>query len=453
MIFVRVVFNIILLKSHKPDKTEPSEELYCQGFRAIQTLLTRTDASLVLENLFAFKHLTSLGLLVSICLDALCLSSSTQVRLESLKCLKSLVRHNVVFDRHEPCVALVFASFLPGIVIKVGQQFLLAQNLTTLSHKLVCNCLDLLGTLIARVFNDTLLDAAYYKNAFDACSRLSSASESTMSADVRQLIVNRAEDKRWAESSAEKLFLLVERVLDALLASESGGERVKLSLVQFCSLVASECYSSLNKHLSGLLRVLVTFSATDSFETTQVAAEACRGLELMAKHDVNNNSNNNNEHFFSMVSNCLEEVLLKLPREAFRSVQLRTLHGYLKLVGETSLVEFFRLNRQRLSQLLQALSGCVSFDHKSLSDFFEVEKVRVSNSSSVEPAAHALSSYAGMKTYLDDQSVFDQLRFICEYLGRSNAIRLLIDELLTNQAWVIKSSILNLIKERSRLSN
>ena len=273
-----------------------------------------------------------------------------------------------------------------------------------------------------------------------------------MSADVRQLIVNRAEDKRWAESSAEKLFLLVERVLDALLASESGGERVKLSLVQFCSLVASECYSSLNKHLSGLLRVLVTFSATDSFETTHVAAEACRGLELMAKHDVNNNSNNNNEHFFSMVSNCLEEVLLKLPREAFRSVQLRTLHGYLKLVGETSLVEFFRLNRQRLSQLLQALSGCVSFDHKSLSDFFEVEKVRVSNSSSVEPAAHALSSYAGMKTYLDDQSVFDQLRFICEYLGRYNAIRLLIDELLTNQAWVIKSSILNLINERSRLS-
>ena len=43
-----------------------------------------------------------------------------------------------------------------------------------------------------------------------------------------------------------------------------------------------------------------------------------------------------------------------------------------------------------------------------------------------------MSNYQGLKTYRDDQIVYDQLSLICEYLGRSNAARLLIDELLTN---------------------
>jgi len=43
-----------------------------------------------------------------------------------------------------------------------------------------------------------------------------------------------------------------------------------------------------------------------------------------------------------------------------------------------------------------------------------------------------MSNYSGLKTYLDDQSVFEIISTICEYLGESNAARIFIDELLTN---------------------
>ena len=43
-----------------------------------------------------------------------------------------------------------------------------------------------------------------------------------------------------------------------------------------------------------------------------------------------------------------------------------------------------------------------------------------------------MSNYIGLETYLSDKKLFEHLSQICDYLGRSNAARLLIDELLTN---------------------
>lgn len=112
---------------------------------------------------------------------------------------------------------------------------------------------------------------------------------------------------------------------------------------------------------------------------------------------------------------------------------LRTVFGYLKLIGRQNsttlaqphLVEFFLNNEQNLNHLIDALVNCVKFDFNSLSNFYEL---RVD---STDETAH-MSNYHGLETYLHDKCVYEQLRSICAYLGRSDAARLVVDQLLNS---------------------
>ena len=175
-----------------------------------------------------------------------------------------------------------------------------------------------------------------------------------------------------------------------------------------------------------------------------LSSTATKGLKLIENKEINNNEMNYlSPNRFSVLSTCIEEILIKLPRlmsknsspkveldDKVRLSHLKTLYGYLKLIGdydgskEPNLREFFHSNLQNINKLLQALISCVSFDYKSLNNFYQIE-TNDNNSSS-------MSNYIGLKTYLDDKVVFEQLSLICGYLGRSNAARLLVDELLSS---------------------
>ena len=233
----------------------------------------------------------------------------------ALNALKSLIRFDAIHyqankvyssGETEPRVGIIFASFLPGISIKLVQKFLLSQNLKLLNHKIICNSLELLASLVAHVFNDRFLDEKVQANAFCACL----LDSRDISSDVKQLIINRAENTAWVENSGEKLAILLDRLFDALITTENA--HVQLRLVKFCSLVGNECYLTLNKHLPRMLKILVTFSALDN-EQNNIQQEATRGLELMEKREINNNDTGLPKRF-SILSACIEEVLLKLPR-------------------------------------------------------------------------------------------------------------------------------------------
>lgn len=145
--------------NESPSTPYLSEEFYCECFRVIQILFDASDFDRVLNKFFQFKNLTTFGLLTTVFLDVLCQFSSIQVRVESLKALKSLLRYKSFAQQNQDSkIGLIFASFLPGISIKLIQKFLLAQNLKTLNHKIVCHSLEILQTLIARVFNDQYLN-------------------------------------------------------------------------------------------------------------------------------------------------------------------------------------------------------------------------------------------------------------------------------------------------------
>jgi hypothetical protein len=411
-----------------------SDEFYLACFRLIELLLQ--SGSNVLNSFYQFKNLTSIGLLVSVFLDILNASSSLEVRISALNSIQLLNR----FDSVK--IGYIMSSFLPGISIKIIQRFLLTQNLKLLNHKLICQSLDVLSLVIENVFDDVLLDKDCAKNCY-----VSLIGDTLLSENIKGLIVNRNENNEWLSISSEKLFALIRPLLDELVINEN--LNVHHSLVKFCANISKKCYFTLNSHLSVLLRVLAMFAANSVEKNlSQFATEA---LDAMGRKETESSKQSGEymiQNKFSIVQSCMEELLLKLPRilesendsnnnlnENYRLSHLKTLYGYLKLIGTENykekdkqedlvqLKEFFYLNLENLNKLLFVLISCVSFDYKSLDNFYEVTN---------EVSSVSMSNYSGLKTYLSDKYLFDQLSLICNYLGRSDAARLFIDELLTN---------------------
>lgn len=121
---------------------------------------------------------------------------------------------------------------------------------------------------------------------------------------------------------------------------------------------------------------------------------------------------------------------------------LRTVYGYLRLIGNSKkdgqvhLNEFFQASLQNLFHLLDALINCVKFDYKSLNNFFELNNF--DNRSKLDEDLN-LSNYKGLETYLQDRVVFEQLRIICKYLGKSDSAHLIIDQLLNSDLVFIEN--------------
>lgn len=440
----------ILLSKNTFNKASPktlSEEFYIECFKLITVLFQCSSTSKILDEFFKFKNLKYIGLYVSISLDVLVDSNSIEVRLEALNSLKSLSCYDETEKSesdHTKRIGLIFAPLLPGITIKLIQKFLLSKNLKTLNQKLITGSLQFLGHLISNIFNDDLLNETYYCIYFNQSMNLNEmAKDNNELNKIKEMIINRNDNKEWLSNSSSKLFVLIHRLLDQLIISEN--YNVQIVLVKFCSIITRKCYFSLNDHLSYLFKILVMFAADqiNSDKTTDdlsnLALISLEKIENLEKKEINNNQNVDSnfvlQNRFSIMNSSIEEILLKLPRllkssnnidQQFKLRQLNALYGYLKLIGSNnrSLSEFFQSNMKNLNHLVEALISCISFDFKNINNFYSLENNDLN--------ATTVSNYIGLKTYLDDKLVFDQLSLICEYLGKSNAARLLIDEILNN---------------------
>ena len=165
---------------------------------------------------------------------------------------------------------------------------------------------------------------------------------------------------------------------------------------------------------------------------------------------------------FSILNICLEQVLLKLPRimqkrneleleknaaeraaidtksnefllseENNKLNYLKTFYGYLSLIDNYNLREFFQLNDLRnLNYLLDALISCIVFEYNNLENFFQVNAA--SSSTRNSSIVTSTSNYEGLLTFLSSKKAFTQLTLVCSYIGKSNLIRLVIDQLLFN---------------------
>ena len=441
-----------------------SDEFLCACFGLVQSLFEYSSSDHVLNSFYTFKNMTSLGLLISVSLDILCESNSLDVRLEALKTLKSVSMFKTIsldnismpINRqsinNEQKIAILFASFLPGISIKLIQKFLLTQDLKILNHKIICNLLDLLGHILSSVLNDSLLNEQFADQCFNACMSWSKidddVEDSKTIAKLNSLIINRTNNnKDWLKETNDKISILIERLLNALINHTN--RNVQISLVKFCYLISIRSYFSLNRNLNKMLKVLVTFAAKSGEEKNEVYVSASKmaieSLKSMESKEIPFKSLEDKyiiEDQFSIISTSMEEILIKMPRLMSSKLEsgseklghLNTLYGYLRLIGDyaesAKLKAFFYSNLSNLDQLLQSLITCITFDYKNLNNFYETTQEL---NELKENRSNDLYNYKGLKSYLDDKMVFEQLNQICEYLGASDAARLLIDQLLTNE--------------------
>jgi hypothetical protein len=120
--------------------------------------------------------------------------------------------------------------------------------------------------------------------------------------------------------------------------------------------------------------------------------------------------------------------------ENYKLNYLKTLYGYLNLIENGDLKEFFLLNDlKNLDYLLDALISCILFDYNSLDNFFSIENNPMSVTTKHSKTVEFVSNYDGLKTFLSNKTIYKQLGLICSYLGKSNLIRLIIDQLLFNK--------------------
>lgn len=277
-IFTDVLNVCSIILSRYGDKSM-SDELLNSCALVIKRIFQRSTDQID-ANFLTISSLTTIGLLVAKLLDILAESGSIQLRLDSLDAFKSILFRSERREDIQRRVGVIFASFLPGISIRLVQKFLLHENLKILNHKLICSALDVLSRVISVVFDDRLLDSADFEVVFKSCIEVNSASNTTRKPEIESLIVNRAKSPQWLSQSSEKVFYLVEHLMNALVVHEN--EHVKLELVRMCARVAQTCYFSLNVYLDRLLKVLVTCAVdAGGDETNRVVAEATRAIEQL----------------------------------------------------------------------------------------------------------------------------------------------------------------------------
>jgi len=268
----------------KPDPNlSISDELLSASLLLIQTLFQHVSHQLI-ARFYRFRSLPSIGLLITVSIDIILNSKSLQLRLDAFQTLKTLSH----FDNKIPeanvsdLIGTIFASFLPGISIKIIQGFLLAENFKTLNHKLICASLSFLTHVIMNVFDDRLLDNDHAKMCLDKCKNLEEGQDAP--ADLKSLIVDRVNQPDWAEISGAKLMLLLERLIDSLIIHENSN--VALALVSMCSKLSDKCYFTMNEHIGVFLRVLVTFAAAKD-DNEQLVAESVEGLKTIEGKELN----------------------------------------------------------------------------------------------------------------------------------------------------------------------
>lgn len=278
----------IVLSRYGDEKCQQkmSDELLTVCVSLIARIFERSNDSIDAHFLSA-SSLTTIGLLVAKLLDIVAESGSIQVRLDSLRAFKSILTRSGRESGLQARVGVLFSSFLPGISIRLIQKFLLHENLKILNHKLICSALDLLGLVLASVFDDSLLDNSHFQLVYRSCFMMNDKTPTTSrKSEIEALLVNRIDRPEWLSESSQKVFYLLEHLTNALALHDS--RHVKLALVRMCARVAQTSYFGLNSHLEKLLQVLVTCAVeptadddnTDD-ENNRVVIEAIEAIEQL----------------------------------------------------------------------------------------------------------------------------------------------------------------------------
>ena len=149
-LFLQILNKSTFLVSNQLNQQQ--NHLYDEYFDSYMILL-RVLLEKNCKKFYDYNSLTTIGLLISILLDILSRTDTLNIRLNVIKTLECAC--NLEDDNNTDYkLGTILTAFLPGISIKLIQNFLLKLNLNVVNHKLVCSTLELLMRIVGIVLND-----------------------------------------------------------------------------------------------------------------------------------------------------------------------------------------------------------------------------------------------------------------------------------------------------------
>lgn len=392
--FLNIMNISSIITKQKLEGSLPSEEYSLAYLNLIKTVFENNPK---VNDFYDYSNLTSFGLLISLFLDFLSRSDSLQVQLLAIDTLETISQTHKQINFN---TGSIFASFLPGISIKIIQNFLLFKDLKLLNHKIIVKCLDYLSFIISNVLNDEQL------------SKEATFKDFNNNQELKQLIIDRKNDKKWLKNTSEKLNVLLDRLFNAL--KEHDNYLVRSSLTNLSTNLVYNCFSCLNNYLNGYLEIIVINSILDSNENVlKVAKES---LEKIRPRFSSNESS-----LTRILIKNLEKILYKLPQinDTNNNSQLKLVYSYLALIDDLN--EFLLMNFDQIAKMLKCLISMINFDTKKVENFY-ISSTSIKDVSNLSNFSNDLSEFISFD--------YQTIRLLCKFFGKSNAVSLIIDYLL-----------------------
>ncbi|NWH45199.1 TTI1 protein, partial [Fregata magnificens] len=395
-----------------------SEELKLAVIQALHTLMHSAYGDVILS-LYQPSTLPLLGFAVSLLLGLAEQEKAKQIKISALKCLQVLVlqcdcqeHRHLDEDEAQQCGDL-FAAFLPGISITLSR--VITGDIKQ-GHKPIVSAIRLLYLIVGLVMADEQL-ARIPKNKEKLPVEQSRISE---------LMVHRGPD--WSRSTAEKLSLLLHKIVD--FSSVHPHWKVRLELVELVHHLLRNCTQSLADSFSHLLKALVGLV---NDENGEVQSRCNKVLQGIAEQRIVVQ----NRALADVLSENLHSLATALPRlmnsqdDTGKVSTLSLLLGYLKLLGPK--INIVLNSVSHLHRLSKALMQVLELD---VTDVKIVEDRRWGCESACGPSSslqHGVQKGRCQKKYFrffTEEKVFQLLQQVCRVLGYYGNLYLLVDHFI-----------------------
>ncbi|KFV72736.1 TELO2-interacting protein 1, partial [Struthio camelus australis] len=391
-----------------------SEELKLAVIQALHTLLHSAYGDVILS-LYQPSTLPLLGFAVSLLLGLAEQEKAKQIKISALKCLQVLIlqcdcqeHRHLDEDEAQQCGDL-FASFLPGISITLSR--VITGDIKQ-GHKTTVSAIRLFYQIVGLVMSDEQL------------SRVPKNKEKLLveQSRISELMIHRGPD--WSKSTAEKLSLLVHKIVE--FSSVHPHWKVRLELVELVHHLMRNCRHSLVDSFSHLLKALVGLVNDESSEVQKRCNEVLQGTaeqRIVAE----------NRALADVLSENLHSLATALPRlmnsqdDQGKFSTLSLLLGYLKLLGPK--INIVLNSVAHLHRLSKALMQVLELD---VTDVKIVEDRRWGSESSREPSGCLQKGKRQRKyfRFFTEEKVFQLLQQVCRVLGYYGNLYLLVDHFM-----------------------
>jgi len=425
-LFLQILNKSTFLISNQLNQQQ--NHLYDEYFDSYMNLL-RILLKKNSKQFYEFNNLTTIGLLISILLDILTRTDTLNIRLNVIKTLKHVC--NLENDnKNDYKLGTILTAFLPGISIKLIQNFLFKLNLSVVNHKLVCSTVELLMRIVGIVLNDHHIEEK---------SKFENINQTSLNDNVKKLIINRSTNIDWVRNTRKNLKVLIEQLIGRLIKHDNHFIRLKMN--EFCDYLL--CETSFNiltcqkysedgnredlYFLNGFLNLFLINSMDDLNEMVKNEGEKSieRLKNRIEKSDETKNLN-------TICSNNLTTLIYSSSVDIL-SHKLKLIYSYLNLMNQYStLDEFYSSNQSTIVRLLQILISNVKFNYKNLNNLYVSKSIQTTNNDDDEveesPFINSdimkLTNLKGLKTFLnnDDDEVLKQIEKICQLFGKNMAI-------------------------------